>query len=46
MAPEDLRLSLGARCRLPELEREFAALRHMAKVRGEKRGTGVLWRLW
>lgn len=46
MAPEDLRQRLGARCSLPELEREFAALRHMEKVRGEKRETRVLWRLW
>lgn len=29
-----------------ELQREFAALRHMEKARGEKRGDRVVWRLW
>jgi hypothetical protein len=29
-----------------QLEREFAALRHMEKVRGEKRGGKVFIRLW
>lgn len=46
MAPEELQQRRGARCSLPELEREFAALRHMEKVRGEKREAGVVWRLW
>jgi len=31
---------------LEDLERAFAALRHMEKVRGEKQGQRVLWRLW
>jgi hypothetical protein len=30
----------------PELEREFAALRHMEKVRGEKVDGQVIIRLW
>jgi hypothetical protein len=29
-----------------ELDREFAALRHMEKARGEKRGDRVVWRVW
>jgi branched-chain amino acid transport system substrate-binding protein len=29
-----------------ELERDFAVLRHMEKVRGEKRGNRILLRLW
>lgn len=29
-----------------DLEREFAVLRHMERVRGEKAGDSVLWRLW
>jgi hypothetical protein len=29
-----------------ELEREFATLRHMEKVRGEKLGDQVILRLW
>jgi len=46
LTPEALRQRLAGRWSLAELEREFAALRHMEKVRGEKRGTGVVWRLW
>ncbi len=29
-----------------ELEREFASLRHMEKVRGEKIGDQIILRLW
>jgi hypothetical protein len=29
-----------------DLERAFSTLRHMEKVRGEKQGQRVLWRLW
>ena len=29
-----------------ELEREFASLRHMEKVRGEKKGDQIILRLW
>jgi len=31
---------------LPQLETEFAALRHMEKVRGERRGDQIFVRLW
>jgi hypothetical protein len=31
---------------LDDLERAFPALRHMEKVRGEKQGQRILWRLW
>ena len=34
------------RLTLPQLEREFAALRHMEKARGEKRDDKVYVRLW
>ncbi len=42
----DLRRRLGAEIGSRELEREFAVLRHMEKVRGEKRGTRIFLRLW
>lgn len=44
--PSDLLRKLGGKMTLKELEREFATLRHMEKVRGEKQGDRVLWRLW
>ena len=44
--PKDLPEKLSEDIELSELEREFAALRHMEKVRGEKRGDKVYWRLW
>jgi hypothetical protein len=42
----ELQRRLGTKVTLKELEREFAVLRHMEKVRGEKRGNRVLLRLW
>jgi late competence protein required for DNA uptake (superfamily II DNA/RNA helicase) len=42
--PEDLCRALGITPK--ELEREFAPLRHMEKVRGEKAGDKVFLRLW
>jgi hypothetical protein len=44
--PRALVKELGGKLTLKELEREFAALRHMEKARGEKRGDRVVWRLW
>ena len=44
--PQALVKELGGRLTQKELEREFAALRHMEKARGEKRGDRVVWRLW
>ncbi len=44
--PKDLSDRLSKEIKLVDLEREFAALRHMEKVRGEKRGDKVYWRLW
>jgi hypothetical protein len=46
MEPSMLLKKLGGKLQLRELEREFATLRHMEKVRGEKQGPKVLWRLW
>ena len=46
IAPENLMAQLDVSLPLKDLEREFAALRHMEKVRAEKQGTKKLWRLW
>jgi DNA-directed RNA polymerase subunit RPC12/RpoP len=44
--PQVLLLILDAELTPKQLEREFATLRHMEKVRGEKRGDRIFWRLW
>jgi hypothetical protein len=44
--PQDLIERLGGVLGLKDLEREFSVLRHMEKVRGEKRGGRVVWRVW
>jgi hypothetical protein len=44
--PQALLGKLKPKLTQKELEREFAALRHMEKARGEKRGGRVVWRLW
>jgi len=44
--PQALLKKLESKLTQKELEREFAALRHMEKARGEKRGDRVVWRLW
>jgi hypothetical protein len=44
--PPLLLQKLGAKVTMPQLEREFATLRHMERVRGEKRDGKVYWRLW
>lgn len=44
--PQALMKELGGKLTQKELEREFAALRHMEKARGEKRGDRVVWRVW
>jgi hypothetical protein len=44
--PQALLKELEGRLTQKELEREFAALRHMEKARAEKRGDRVVWRLW
>ena len=46
MEPQALLGKLKPRLTQKELEREFAALRHMEKARGEKRGDCIVWRLW
>lgn len=46
MEPAQLLVELGSDIQLKDLEREFATLRHMEKVRGEKQGDKVFWRLW
>jgi hypothetical protein len=44
--PAALLQRLGGKLTAKELEREFSALRHMEKARGEKRQDRVVWRLW
>jgi hypothetical protein len=46
MEPKQLLAELGSAMQLKDLEREFATLRHMEKVRGEKQEGKILWRLW
>ena len=43
---EDLLERLGGRIDRSQLDREFATLRHMEKVRGEKRDGKLYVRLW
>lgn len=42
----DLLARLGGKLSDDELQREFAALRHLEKARAEKRGDRVFLRLW
>lgn len=44
--PETLRESIGHSMDLADLRHEFSTLRHMEKVRAEKQGDKILWRLW
>jgi hypothetical protein len=44
--PSALLGKFNGRLTQKELERDFAALRHMEKARGEKRGDRVVWRVW
>ena len=44
--PTALLRQLGDKLTPKELEREFAALRHMEKARGEKQGDRIVWRSW
>lgn len=46
MEPTTLLERLGENIEIVDLQREFSTLRHMEKVKGEKRGNKVLWRLW
>lgn len=46
LEPPALLQELGGKLTLPQLEQEFAALRHLEKVRGEKLGDKVVIRLW
>ncbi len=46
MGPEELLARLPGEMTYPQLEREFAALRHMEKVRGERKEGKVFIRLW
>jgi hypothetical protein len=44
--PQALLRELTDKLTPKDLEREFAALGHMEKARGEKRGDRIVWRLW
>ncbi|TKB25365.1 hypothetical protein FCL47_15055 [Desulfopila sp. IMCC35006] len=46
LEPVALLDKLGGSMHIDELHREFSTLRHMEKVKGEKQGQNVLWRLW
>ncbi len=46
LEPPDLLQELGGKLTMPQLEQEFAALRHLEKVRGEKLGDKVVISLW
>lgn len=46
MEPATLLGRLGGNLQLADLHREFSILRHLEKVKGEKRGQDILWRLW
>ena len=46
LEPTALQRKLGVDHPLEDLGRAFSTLRHMEKVRGEKQGQRVLWRLW
>jgi hypothetical protein len=44
--PPALLQELQGKLTMPQLEREFATLRHMEKVRGERREGKIFLRLW
>jgi hypothetical protein len=46
LEPIELKERLGPDADMKELQRQFSVLRHLEKVRGEKQGHKVLWRLW
>lgn len=46
MEPSALQEKLGSHMQITDLEREFATLRHMEKVKAEKKNQKKLWRLW
>lgn len=46
LEPAALLRELGGKLTMPQLEREFAALRHMEKAKGEKRGDQVFIKPW
>ncbi len=46
MEPSTLQERLGGQMQITDLEREFATLRHMEKVKAEKQNEKKLWRLW
>jgi hypothetical protein len=44
--PSALLQQLSGNMSPEDLQRQFAALRHMEKARAEKRGNRIVWRLW
>lgn len=46
LEPLALLRRLGGKLTPRDLEREFSTLRHMEKVRADKQGDRVVWRLW
>jgi len=46
LEPTALLERLGNNMELDDLQLEFSTLRHMERVKGEKQGQKILWRLW
>ena len=46
MEPKQLLSEMESNLSSKDLKREFATPRHMEKVRGEKQGDKIFWRLW
>ena len=46
LEPQELREKLDHKISMEELQREFSSLRHMEKVRAERREERLFWRLW
>lgn len=44
--PAGLLQQLSCKLSPEDLQRQFAALRHMEKARAEKQGDRIVWRLW
>lgn len=46
MKSADLQVKLPGNMLLEELEREISTLHHMEKVKAEKQGPYIVWKLW
>jgi hypothetical protein len=46
LEPAALLEKIGGTLSMEDLQREFSSLRHMERVRAERRGERLFWRLW